>query len=179
MAGPNEDAIGRMQAESRRTRVQRGLGLAGTTLLAVVALSGAGGGTASGQEPGSAAPTMDELMARGEEIYNDTCASCHQVSGMGLPGVYPPLIAGRAFQGPEALTRPLEERGFLKDGVIQLGPIENHIDIVLNGVPNTTMFPFRGLLSDADVAAVVTYERNAWGNESGDVIQPEQVQAAR
>ncbi|HLT18876.1 MAG TPA: cytochrome c, partial [Thermomicrobiales bacterium] len=79
----------------------------------------------------------------------------------------------------EALTRPLEERGFLKDGVIQLGPIENHIDIVLNGVPNTTMFPFRGLLSDADVAAVVTYERNAWGNESGDVIQPEQVQAAR
>ena len=179
MAGPSENPIETIHPAGHRMRVHRRVGFAGTRLLAVLAFLGAGGGTAGGQEPGSAAVAKDKLMAMGEQIYNDTCASCHQVSGMGLPGLYPPLVAGAAFQGPEALTRPLADRGFLKDGRIQLGSIENHIDVVVNGIPNTTMFAFGGLLSDEEVAAVVTYERNAWGNETGDVIQPAQAKAAR
>ena len=115
-------------------------------------------------------------MATGEEIYNDTCSGCHQVTGMGIPGIYPPLIAGAAFQAAEVWMQPLEARGFLKDGRIQLGSIEAHIDVVVHGIPNSTMFGFGG---DQEIAAVVTYERNAWGNETGDVIQPAQVAAAR
>jgi cytochrome c oxidase subunit 2 len=52
--------------------------------------------------------------------------------------------------------QPLEARGFLKDGRIQLGSIEAHIDVVVNGIPNSTMFGFGGVLSDEEIAAVVT-----------------------
>ena len=75
--------------------------------------------------------------------------------------------------------QPLEARGFLKDGRIQLGSIEAHIDVVVNGIPNSTMFRFGGVLSDEEIAVVVTYERNTWGDDTGDVIQPAQVAAAR
>jgi cytochrome c oxidase subunit II len=75
--------------------------------------------------------------------------------------------------------QPLEARRFLKGGQIQLGSIEAHIDVVVNGIPNSTMFGFGGVLNDQEIAAVVTYERNAWGNETGIVIQPTQVKAAR
>lgn len=122
--------------------------------------------------------SKDELMAQGEEVYAKTCAGCHQANGMGLPGSYPPLVAGVAFSAPTGTTR-LEELGFWKNGKIQLGSVENHIEVVVNGIPNSRMFAFGGQLSDAEVAAVVTYERNAWGNDSGDVIQPAQVKAAR
>ena len=59
------------------------------------------------------------------------------------------------------------------------GPIDAHIDIVLNGKPGTAMSAFGGQLSDADIAAVVTYQRNAWDNKVGDAAQPAQIAAAR
>ena len=98
-----------------------------------------------------------ELIARGQTVYEANCAACHQANGMGLPGAFP------AISGSKVAT----------------GPIEAHIDIVLNGKPGTAMAAFGGQLSDADIAAVVTYQRNAWGNKVGDAAQPAQIAAAR
>lgn len=134
----------------------------------------------SGAAIAAGAPlSKDDLMAKGEEVYNQTCAGCHQASGMGLPGSYPPLIEGAAFDAAPFVTQPLEERGFWKDGKMQLGSMKNQMEAVINGIPNSRMFAFGGQLDDAEIAAVVTYVRNAWGNDSGDVVQPAQVKAAR
>jgi cytochrome c oxidase subunit 2 len=93
--------------------------------------------------------SKEELMTKGEQIYLSTCAACHQPNGAGLPGVFPSLIGSPLIKGP----------------------VDGHINIVLNGKPGTAMQSFAKQLTAKDIAAVVTYERNAWGNNSGDVIQ--------
>ena len=60
-----------------------------------------------------------------------------------------------------------------------MGPVKNHIHIVLHGIQGSPMMAFGPQLSDVDVAAVITYERNSWGNNTGDVVQPSEVKAAR
>lgn len=94
--------------------------------------------------------TFDELYARGEEVYTRSCAACHQANGEGVPGVF----------------------ASLKGVGVSVGPIEKHIDVVVNGVRGTAMQAFGEQLSEVDIAAVVTYERNAWGNNMGDMTQP-------
>ena len=98
-----------------------------------------------------------ELIARGEKVYAANCAACHQADGMGLPGVFLPINGSK----------------------VATGPIDSHIDVVLNGRPGTAMVAFGEQLSDADIAAVVTYQRNAWDNKTGDAAQPAQIAAAR
>jgi cytochrome c oxidase subunit 2 len=100
---------------------------------------------------------MSDLMERGEKVYNTTCAACHQANGEGVPGAFKPL----------------------KGSPIATGPINDHLALVMNGRPGTAMAAFAGQLSDVDLAAVVTYERNAWGNSVGDLVQPAEVKAAR
>ena len=99
--------------------------------------------------------TMDDLMALGETAYNTHCGACHQATGAGLPPAFPSLV----------------------DAPSVVGPKEGHIDIVLNGVQGTAMASF-AYLSDADLAAVLTYERSSWGNAAGMVV-PEDIAAAR
>jgi len=123
--------------------------------------------------------TMEDLKERGEKIFATNCALCHQATGQGLAGAFPPLIDGAAFAAPEQLTAPLAERGFWKDGKIVLGTKEHHLDIVMHGISGSAMQAFDKQLSDLDIAAVVTYERNSWGNHTGDVIQPLAVKALR
>ena len=94
--------------------------------------------------------TFDELMLRGEEVYERSCAACHQSDGNGIPGVFPAL----------------------KDSPIALGAKEGHIAVLIDGVAGTSMQSFADQLSEVDIAAVVHYERNAWGNDVGDVTQP-------
>ena len=93
---------------------------------------------------------FDELMVRGEDVYNRSCAACHQADGNGIPGVFPAL----------------------KDSPIALGAKEGHIAVLIDGVAGTSMQSFADQLSEVDIAAVVHYERNAWGNDVGDVTQP-------
>jgi len=100
---------------------------------------------------------MDELMARGEKAYNTTCAACHQATGAGIPGVFPAL-AGSA---------------------IATGEVAGHIDIVVHGKTGTAMQAFGEQLSVLDLAAIITYERNAFGNSTGDMVQPADVAAAK
>ena len=94
--------------------------------------------------------TFDELYTQGEAVYTKNCAACHMAGGEGVPGVFPAL----------------------KGSAIALGPINAHTNVVVNGTPGTAMQAFGGQLSEVDVAAVITYERNAWGNNMGDHVQP-------
>ncbi|WP_404342036.1 cytochrome c oxidase subunit II [Pseudoalteromonas mariniglutinosa] len=100
--------------------------------------------------------SKEELMTLGEQVYMASCAACHQPTGMGLPGVFPAL----------------------KGSPMVVGNINDHIDIVLHGKPGTAMQAFDKQLSIKQLAAVITYKRNAWGNDTGDVIQPSQIQQA-
>jgi len=100
---------------------------------------------------------MDELMAKGEAVYNTSCAACHQANGQGIPGVFSP-IAGSP---------------------IATGDVGAHIDIVVNGKAGTAMQAFGEQLNAVDLAAVITYERNGFGNNTGDMVQPADIAAAK
>ena len=97
-----------------------------------------------------------DLVARGEKVYGANCVACHQATGKGMPPAFPPLAGAKLVSGPK----------------------EGHIDIVLNGKPGTAMAPFGKQLSDTEIAAVISYERNSWGNKSG-IVQPAEVKARR
>lgn len=101
--------------------------------------------------------TRAELFPKGEAIFLEHCATCHQPSGTGQAGKYP------ALAGSEITT------GHLKD----------HLNLVMNGVADTEMQAWAPQLSDLELAAVITFERNAWGNDTGDVVQPMMVYEER
>ena len=98
--------------------------------------------------------TQDELMEKGEEVYGRVCSVCHQPNGQGIPPAFPTLIGG-----------------------ISAGPMSDHVDIVMNGKSGTAMQAFSSQLNAAEIAAVITYERNSWGNNMGDSIQPKEIHA--
>ena len=95
--------------------------------------------------------SVDELMARGEDVYNASCLACHGANGEGGLGN---AIAGSA---------------------IAMGGLDSHLNVIVNGVAGTAMQAFGAQLSDVDVAAVTTYQRNAFGNNTGDVVQASDV----
>ena len=92
-------------------------------------------------------------MARGEEVYASSCAACHGGEGQGLGSVFPALAGSD----------------------MALNDMAGHIDIVLNGAPGTAMQSFSAQLNDVDIAAVITYERNAWGNNTGETVTPQMI----
>lgn len=102
--------------------------------------------------------TMSELMANGKAKYEQICAVCHMVDGKGIPPQFPPLQGSSIAVGK---------------------PIERHIQRVLFGVSGSSMQAFKDMLSDEELAAVITYERNAWGNNTGDIVQPADVAKVR
>jgi cytochrome c oxidase subunit 2 len=97
--------------------------------------------------------TRDELMALGKNVYAAQCATCHQADGLGLAPAFPAL-AGSA---------------------VAKGPLNNYIEVVLHGREGTAMQAWGNMLSDSDIAAALTYTRNAFGNETGDVVQPQTI----
>ncbi|GAB3680997.1 cytochrome c oxidase subunit II [Salinisphaera aquimarina] len=115
-------------------------------------------GAAQGASAAGGAGEMskDELMTQGKEVYGSLCAACHQPDGKGMPAAGFPALSGSA---------------------VATGPIPAHIKQVLNG--KNVMPPYKSELDDKQIAAVVTYERNAFGNETGDVVQPSQVAEQR
>jgi nitric oxide reductase subunit C len=124
-------------------------------------------------------PPVTLLSAQGQKAYMERCAACHQADGLGVPGTFPPLAAGKDFSAAEALVEALAQRGFYKDGKIVLGSVKQHLDVVLHGIPGSAMTPFGSQLDDATIAAIVTYERNSFGNHSGDAVEAADVKAAR
>ncbi|MBS9954422.1 cytochrome c oxidase subunit II [Vibrio alginolyticus] len=110
---------------------------------------------AAAQEALSQDLSMDELMSQGESIYTARCAVCHQANGEGIPGAFPAI----------------------KGSSIATGDVTEHIDIIVNGRPGTAMQAFSNQLSDKEIGAVITYQRNAWGNNTGDTVQASDVNA--
>jgi len=113
-----------------------------------------------GEQTAAAAPALDEmdretLMAHGEDIYQAHCAACHREDGSGMQPAFPAL-AGNAVVN---------------------GELSEHIDVVVNGRPGTAMAAFGQRLDARDLAATLTYTRNAFGNQTGDLVQPEDVAA--
>ena len=100
--------------------------------------------------------TMDELKAEGEKVYAANCVACHQANGKGVPGTFAALDGSKIATGAKA----------------------EHINIVMNGKTGTAMAAFKHL-SDVQIAAVVTYERNSWGNAAGDLVQPSEINQLR
>jgi len=94
--------------------------------------------------------TRQELMQHGKSVYAGACATCHQADGQGLTPAFPALAGSK----------------------VATGPLDAHIDIVMNGRAGTAMSAWREKLSAADIATALTYTRNAFGNNTGDVVQP-------
>lgn len=108
--------------------------------------------------PLSPAITHHELMKKGKTLYNDQCSACHQVDGKGIPPLFPALKGSSVSVGK---------------------PISRHIETILNGVPGTAMQAYKEQLTDEEIAAITTYERNAWDNNTGDTVQPSDVRDTR
>jgi cytochrome c oxidase subunit 2 len=102
--------------------------------------------------------TLADLKARGEKVFAANCAACHQATGKGIPGQFPALDGSK----------------------VVLGPKDEQLAVVLNGRQGTAMASFKAVLSDVELASVVTYTRNAWSNKAEEnVVQPKDVLALR
>jgi cytochrome c oxidase subunit II len=104
---------------------------------------------------------LQDLVARGQKVFSANCAACHQANGKGVPGAFPALDGSKVVNGP-------------KDA--QIRTVLN--GVVKNGQP-TAMVAWKGTLSDTDIASVITYTRNSWGNHTGEAVQPAEVKADR
>lgn len=101
--------------------------------------------------------TMDELLPIGQEVYTKHCATCHEPDGSGQ-GIKYPALAGSEIAN---------------------GDIAGHLERVMDGLADTEMQAWAPQLSDLELAAVITFERNSFGNTMGDIIQPLTVYEAR
>ena len=99
--------------------------------------------------------SLDELNAKGKEVYAANCAACHSAGGEGVPGTFPAI----------------------KGSAVAQGPVDAHAKLVLHG--KAAMPAFADQLNDVELAAVVTYQRNGFGNNKGDSIQPAEIQALK
>lgn len=103
--------------------------------------------------------TPEELVGRGQQIYASQCVACHQANGKGVPGAFPALDGSK----------------------IVAGPMADHINVMLKGVPGTAMQSF-AQLNDVELAGLITYVRQSWGNAgkgADPVVMPADVAAAR
>lgn len=93
--------------------------------------------------------SLEELMVQGEQVYGQACVACHGANGEGGVGA---AIAGSAIAN---------------------GDIAAHIDIIVNGSKNNALMgAYRDTMSEVDIASVITFQRNSFGNKTGDVVQP-------
>ncbi|MDP2282816.1 MAG: cytochrome c, partial [Pseudohongiella sp.] len=107
------------------------------------------------RELAAAEMTMADAMAQGEQIYNRNCVACHQPGGVGMPPVFPALVGSAKATGNAAVT----------------------METLVNGVPGTAMAAYGRQLNPIELAAIITYVRNGFGNSAGDVVQPADVNA--
>jgi cytochrome c oxidase subunit II len=101
--------------------------------------------------------TLEDLKARGAKVYAANCVACHQANGQGVKGAFPALDGSKIVNGPK----------------------DAQIDRVMNGKQGTAMAAFGKQLSDTEIAAVITYTRNNWGNKTGEAVQPAEIKLQR
>jgi len=105
--------------------------------------------------------TLDELKTKGQQVFSTNCVACHQASGQGVPGAFASLVGSPVVLGAKA----------------------DQIAVLLNGKHSgkfPSAMPAWKQLSDTDIAAVITFTRNDWGNKAPEnIVQPAEVLAAR
>jgi len=112
----------------------------------------------AGDAAGAKTYSLEDLMSGGAKVYTDSCVGCHQANGQGLPPAFPALANGKTATGPVAGT----------------------IHIVVNGsAKNPAMAAWKNQLSDLELASVITYVRNSFGNSVGDLVEPNDIAAVR
>lgn len=124
------------------------------------------GSTGSAPGPGAAAPAEKTPVEIGEQVFKLNCATCHQESGLGIAGMYPPLAKSEYVNG-----------GSTRLGMILLKGIQGKITVEGHDFGAAVM-PAWDKLSDQKIADVLTYVRQAWGNKATE-ITPEEIAAAR
>lgn len=100
--------------------------------------------------------SMKELLLKGKEVYEDNCSACHGEAGEGVPGTFPPIAGSKVAKGPMGA----------------------HLKVILDGRNDTAMQAWRDELTLEEIAGVVTFQRNAFGNKMGDKIQPVDIKKA-
>jgi len=110
--------------------------------------------------------SLAQSIKRGKEVYTGYCMSCHMSQGEGLQAVYPPLA-----KSDYLLKDPKRVIGIILDG--QRG------EITVNGQKYNVEMPAQNYLTDEQIADVINYSTNNWGNKSKVVITPAQVKAGR
>ena len=116
-------------------------------------------------EAGPFVKASDDQMKRGAAVYARTCIACHQPTGMGLPPVFPPIA-----NAPIVVGNPELPIKFILQGL--MGPI------TVNGMTYNSMMPPVPGVSDAEIADVLTYVRQSFGNQ-GNPVTADQVKAVR
>ena len=99
--------------------------------------------------------TAEELVARGESVYAVNCVACHQTNGQGIPGIFPALAGSD----------------------VVLNNKDRNIEILMEGVQGAAMNSF-SYLSEVELAAVITYTRQSWGNKEngdGEIVVPKDI----
>ncbi len=147
--------------------------LLGLAALAISACAQEGSGD-QGTAPASDTAVRDaevasgelaDIQVRGEAVYTTNCAACHQPTGLGLPGAFPPLAQSDFLQG--------NRQEVLRSALFGLsGPI------TVNGVEYNGVMPSAGYLTDEELADAVTYVFTSWGN-TGSAVSVEEVAAIR
>ena len=108
---------------------------------------------------------LDDSVKRGEQVYLTNCMSCHMINGEGLSGTYPSLVKRDTipFNLPENISIILKgQKG----------------EIMVNGETFNTEMPSQNYLTDEQIADVLNYMMNSWGNKAGPVT-PDQVKSER
>ena len=114
-----------------------------------------------GDEPTQPVSAQNPAMQQGQAIYNNRCAACHTVAGVGIVALFPRLSGAPLVQQSQATS-------------LIRGVLEGSRAVATDAAPTGPAMPsFAWQLSDADVAAVVTYIRNAWGNAASAVSASE------
>ena len=99
--------------------------------------------------------TTEELVSRGQSVYEVNCVACHQTNGQGITGIFPALVGSD----------------------IVLNDKERNIEILMEGVQGAAMNSF-SYLSEVEIASVITYTRQSWGNDKkgdGEVVVPKDI----
>jgi len=126
-------------------------------LLPVLAILIVACGSPSGKQDGMDRETkikFDQYLVQGKELYQTYCTNCHQDDGKGLAALYPPLAASDYLMADLPRAACIVKNGQFKE-------------IVVNGTTYNQMMPGLGHLTNLEIATIITYVSNSWGNEAG------------
>ena len=102
------------------------------------------------------AVAMTPVMEQGKSVYSQYCLACHQANGKGVPGAFPTLAQTKWTEGDAEMLVPVIINGM--QGAIEV-----------KGESYNSVMPQHGFLSDEDIAAVLTYVRQSFGNDAGEI----------